>query len=298
MLNNSEQFNFFYFRFKMLNYIPTIHFDISPMERYNRRSAFKPNLYLESGAMEVEEKTHQSIEDVHRKDKLTGKVVKIILAGAIIDIGIDATGILHISQLQEESVNKVEDVLKVGQTVEVWVKRVFPKKKRVELTMIEPLPLEWREIKEGLEVNGKITRLEKYGAFVEIGAERPGLIHISELAHGYIRTPEDAISVGEEVQVKVLSVNRRRKQIKLSIKALIESPAELVKRVQQPEPEVDKPQKPVPTAMEMAMRQAMERSQNDEEKSNPETSKKNPASTEELDGILSRTLEQKVNTGS
>jgi small subunit ribosomal protein S1 len=256
-------------------------------------------MYMESGAMTAEERTHQSIEDINPKDKFSGTVLKTMLAGALIDIGMDVTGVLHISQLQEETINKVTDVLEVGQTVDVWVKRVFPKKNRIELTMIEPLPLEWREIKEGMVVKGTIARLEKYGAFVEIGAERPGLVHISELAHGYIRTPEDAVSVGEEVEVKVLSINRRRKQIKLSMKALMESPAEVIKKVQKSEPEeASEPDKPVPTAMEMAMRQAMGRSQNDEDKPTPQTSKKGTSNNQELEGILSRTLENKVNTGS
>jgi small subunit ribosomal protein S1 len=246
--------------------------------------------------MATEEKTHLNIEEINRKDRFTGTVVKTMLAGAIIDIGLDAPGILHISQLQEEPVNKVEDVLEVGQQVDVWVKRVFPKKNRVELTMIEPLPLEWREIKEGMVLKGTIARLEKYGAFVEIGAERPGLVHISELAHGYIRTPEDAVHVGEEVEVKVLSVNRRRKQIKLSMKVLMENPAELVKKVQRPEPEENEPDQPVPTAMEMALRQAMERSKNGED--TPEVSTKKTANKDqELENILSRTLEHKVKTG-
>jgi len=247
--------------------------------------------------MATEEKTHLNMEEINRKDRFTGTVVKTMMAGAIIDIGLDAPGILHISQLQEEPVNKVEDVLEVGQQVDVWVKRVFPKKNRVELTMIEPLPLEWREIKEGMVLKGTISRLEKYGAFVEIGAERPGLVHISELAHGYIRTPEDAVRVGEEVDVKVLSVNRRRKQIKLSMKVLMENPAELVKRAQQAEPDDDEPDQPVPTAMEMAMRQAMERSKNGEDTPAASAAKKAATKDQELEGILSRTLEHKVKTG-
>ena len=144
---------------------------------------------------------------------------------------------------------------------------------------------------------GTISRLEKYGAFVEIGAERPGLVHISELAHGYIRTPEDAVRVGEEVDVKVLSVNRRRKQIKLSMKVLMENPVELVKKAQQAEPEEDVPDQPVPTAMEMAMRQAMERSKNGEDTPATPASKKGTTKDQELEGILSRTLEHKVKTG-
>ena len=245
--------------------------------------------------MTAEEQTHQSLDNIDRKEKLTGTVVKTMLAGAIVDVGLEVPGIIHISQLNSDPVNRVEDMLEIGQTIEVWVKRVFPKKKRVELTMIEPLPLEWREIEEGMVIKGTVTRLEKYGAFVEIGAERPGLVHISELTHGYIRTPDEAVKVNEEVEVKVLSVNRRRKQIKLSLKALMENPTELVKKYQKSQPnEKEEPEQPIPTAMELAIRQAMERSQNENGESESDgTSTKVSNNNAELDGILSRTLEQK-----
>jgi len=245
--------------------------------------------------MTAEEQSHQSLENINRKEKFSGTVVKTMLAGAIVDVGLEVPGIIHISQLNSDPVNRVEDVLEIGQTIEVWVKRVFPKKKRVELTMIEPLPLEWREIEEGMVVKGTVSRLEKYGAFVEIGAERPGLVHISELTHGYIRTPDEAVKVDEEVEVKVLSVNRRRKQIKLSLKALMENPTELAKKFQRSEPKEDEePDQPIPTAMELAIRQAMERSQNENgESDHEEDSKKAEDNNAELDGILSRTLEQK-----
>lgn len=247
--------------------------------------------------MAAEEKTNLTMDDIHRKEKFTGTVLKIVLAGAIVDIGMDVTGILHISQLKKgETVNKVEDVLEVGQTIDVWVKRVFPKRNRVELTMIEPLPLEWREIREGMVVTGTVERLEKYGAFVEIGAERPGLVHISELAHGYIRTPEDAVHVGEEIEVKVLSVNRRRKQIKLSLKATLENPQEIVKKARKEVEETKSEEKPVPTAMEMALREAMEKSGSSESEGeqSAQSSKKGKSNNQELEGILSRTLENKV----
>ena len=239
--------------------------------------------------------TPKSIEEIKPKDKFTGTVIKIMLAGAVVDIGVGVPGFIHISQLQSEKVNRVEDVVEVGQTVEVWVKRIYPKKERIELTMIEPLALEWREIKEGMTVKGTIDRLEKYGAFVEIGAERPGLIHISELAHGYIRTPGDAVSEGDEVEVKVLSVNRRKKQIKLSMKALMEDPEKLVQEAKK-EVEEENDQ-PVPTAMEMAIRSAMERSQQDEASEEKSDQKEN-ASNDELEDIYSRTLERKVKTAA
>ena len=128
-------------------------------------------------------------DEIKAKMHFTGTVVKTGLAGAILDIGVGRPAVIHISQIVaegvEQPIKRVEDVLKVGQKVDVWVKKT--KDNRVELTMIKPLDLEWRDIKKGMTVKGQVVRLEKFGAFVEIGAERPGLIHISEMAHGYVR---------------------------------------------------------------------------------------------------------------
>jgi small subunit ribosomal protein S1 len=164
--------------------------------------------------------------DVKPKMHFTGTVVKTGLAGAIIDIGAGKPAVIHISQIIPEApdqpIKRVEDVLKIGQQVEVWVKRY--KDDRVELTMIKPLDLEWRDIKKGINVKGQVVRLEKFGAFVEIGAERPGLIHISEMAHGYVRQPSDVVKEGDEIEAQVIDVNRKKKQIKLSLKALQPEP--------------------------------------------------------------------------
>jgi transcriptional accessory protein Tex/SPT6 len=104
---------------------------------------------LESGAMDtnaiaaLESENPIDLADIKRKTKFTGTVVKTTLAGAIVDIGLGMPGVVHISQLQGEPTNRVEDVVHIGQTVEVWVKRVEPNRNRIELTMIEPLDLEW-----------------------------------------------------------------------------------------------------------------------------------------------------------
>jgi len=91
------------------------------------------------------------------KTKLSGKILKTTLAGALVDVGQNIPGVIHISQLSKEAVNKVEDIVKEGQTVDVWVRRV--KKDRIELTMIQPLALEWKEIEPDMVVKGKIVRL-------------------------------------------------------------------------------------------------------------------------------------------
>lgn len=242
------------------------------------------------------------LNELKRKMHFTGTVVKITLAGAVVDIGQPFPGVVHISQLSAEPVNRVEDVVKEGQEVEVWVRRVYPKKNRIELTMIKPLGLEWREIEKDMVLNGKVVRIEKFGVFVDIGAERPGLVHISEITHDYIKTPGDAVKEGDEVEVKVLNVNRQKKQIKLSMKALEEPPVKAPK-VKEEKPvkankespkgaPVDEEPKepPVPTAMEIAFREAMERSTDRVDEAAVKTKKGN-TQQDEMEKILSRTLE-------
>ncbi|MEP0804304.1 MAG: S1 RNA-binding domain-containing protein [Chloroflexota bacterium] len=240
------------------------------------------------------------------KTKLSGKVIKTTLAGAIVDIGQPLPGVVHISQLSKEPVNKVEDVVKEGQVVDVWVRRA--KKDRIELTMIEPLALEWKEIEPDMIVKGKVVRIEPYGAFVEIGAERPGMIHVSELAHGYVKTPNEVVKEGDEVEAKVLEVNRKKKQIKLSIKALepeIEEfkPAKREdrkgkkggsKKEEMEVAEAKEPQEPELTAMQIAWQEALSRSGAGKDLKFRKTKATLSREQEEL---LNRTLEKRLPTG-
>ncbi|HZM23109.1 MAG TPA: S1 RNA-binding domain-containing protein [Anaerolineales bacterium] len=257
----------------------------------------------------METQTIASETTLAPKTKLSGKVLKTTLAGALVDVGQNVPGVIHISQLSEDSINKVEDVVKEGQTVDVWVKRV--KKDRIELTMIKPLGLEWKEIEPDMIVKGKVVRLEPYGAFVDIGAERPGMVHVSELAQGYVKTPNEVVKEGDEVEAKVLDVNRKKKQIKLSMKALepvIEEfkPAkkednksrgkrgpkkekEAAETVQQEEPK-----EPELTGMQVAWQEALNKA-NEEKSFRVKRSKSNRS--QEQDEILSRTLEKRLPTG-
>ena len=183
-------------------------------------------------AEETTEKVEKAVVDeaqalgVALKEQIKGKVIKVGAPGALVDIGKDKPAVLHISEILrpegKENCNNTEELLNVGDEVEVYVKRV--KDGLVQLTMIKPLALEWREIKKDMVVKGIVTKLEKFGAFVEIGAERPGLVHISEMAHSYVRQPSDILKEGDEVQAQVLEVNKRKKQIKLSMKALQPEP--------------------------------------------------------------------------
>jgi small subunit ribosomal protein S1 len=260
---------------------------------------------METDNAELQETTSvQDLSEIKRKQKFSGKVVKTTLAGAVVDIGLETPGVVHISQLQVEPVNRVEDVVQPGKEVDVWVQRVVPKKNRIELTMIKPLDLEWREIEKDMVLKGKVTRLEKFGAFVDIGAERPGLVHISEMTHDYIKEPGDVVKPGDEIEVKVLAVNRQKRQIKLSMKALEEPPVKEPKEVRptkSTEPaaveKAEPPEEVIPTAMEIALREAMERSKEKHPEQVSERGKRKPKGTsDELEQILSRTLQHKVKT--
>jgi ribosomal protein S1 len=238
------------------------------------------------------------LDEIQRKTHFTGKVIKTTLAGAIVDIGLEIPGVVHISQLQKDPVNRVEDVIQLGQEVDVWVRRVYPQKGRIELTMIKPLDLEWREIKKDMVVKGKVTRLEKFGVFVDIGAERPGLVHVSELTHDYIHNPQEVVKEGDDVDVKVLGVNRQKKQIKLSMKALEEKPAKVAKVVQKETTEAEK-EAVIPTAMEFALREAMESVKTKEVEVPQVKGKRKPAGGRtELEKILARTLQHKSSGSS
>jgi len=252
-----------------------------------------------------------NIKDIKNKMYFRGRVVKTTLAGALVDIGMEIPGMVHISQLQKAPVKRVEDVIHEGDEVDVWVRRVSPKKGRIELTMIKPLGLEWGEIKKDMVVTGKVIRLEKFGVFVDIGAERPGLVHISEMTHDFIRTPGDVVKEGDEIEVKVLDVIKPKKQIKLSMKALQDKPEDVVKAVlektekkeqrsrekeRETEPAEEVKEVPIPTAMEMALREAMEKKgvDNVNELAEKKKKRKNPETNPELETIFSRTLKTRA----
>jgi small subunit ribosomal protein S1 len=238
------------------------------------------------------------------KAHLTGKVIKTTIAGAIVDIGQKVPGVIHISQLKKEPVNRVEEVVQVGQTVDTWVRRAH--EDRIELTMVEPLMLEWRELKPEMIVKGKVERLEAYGAFVNIGAERPGLVHVSEIAHAYVKNPSEILKVGDEVEAKILDVDRRKKQIRLSIKAALPEPEDEApleeakpeahkarnKKSRKQEEAVEEPAAPdVPelTAFQIAFQQAEERANK-----RSKIRKAKAQATREAEDIFNRTLENRL----
>lgn len=215
--------------------------------------------------------------------ELRGTVKRIELYGAFVDIGIGNDGLLHISQLGKRNVRNVEDVVKTGDEVTVYILKVEPEAGRIALSLERPPAMPWEDLEKGKVVTGQVVRLEKFGVFVDIGAERPGMIHVSELASGFVNQPGDVVSVGDEVRAQVIKVDRRKKRIDLSLKTL-EEPAEV--------PVDDDEDEYVPTAMELALRRAMEGQEGGAEAAEEASEKrgKKQKRSGEMEDVIARTL--------
>ncbi|MBM7651457.1 30S ribosomal protein S1 [Neobacillus cucumis] len=160
---------------------------------------------------------------------IEGTVQRITDFGAFVDIG-GIDGLVHISQLSYNHVNKPSDVVHEGQQVNVKVLSVDRDNERISLSIKETLPGPWSNITEkapkGSVLSGTVKRLVSYGAFVEVFPGVEGLVHISQIAHKHIGTPHEVLKEGQEVQVKVLEVNEQDQRLSLSIKELLEKEVE------------------------------------------------------------------------
>jgi small subunit ribosomal protein S1 len=220
----------------------------------------------------------RTIADLRPKMRLEGVVRETQLYGAVVDIGLEYDGMVHISQLSAERVNRVADVVQPGDSVIVWVTEVSTQKGRIGLTMVEPPRVDWGELAEGQIHTGTVTRLERYGAFVDIGAGRAGLLHVREMSSGYVRDPSELVKMGEEVEVRILKVDRRKRRIDLSMMGI----ADQIMEEEPEEGEVDER-----TAMEIALQQA----QAQRAPGHRRGKRRSPDHSEQED-ILARTLEQ------
>lgn len=230
-----------------------------------------------------------SINDLKPKMKVKGKVSRLELYGAFIDLGIDVNAILHISKI-DSKVNRISDAFNVGDEVSVWVEEADPGRSQVTVTMLEPLAVEWSDLQEGQVYTGTVTRLEKFGAFVNIGAEKEGLIHVSELSHDFVKHPSEVLKVDDEVEVKVLGFSKRKRRIDLSRKALLDAPEAEVKYEEIDEIDFEEEDENMPTAMEIAMRQAQGKSGSGRKSKAEQKKQKREKYRSVQDDLLSRTL--------
>ncbi|QLK86131.1 30S ribosomal protein S1 [Staphylococcus sp. 17KM0847] len=180
---------------------------------------------LSRKAVEAEENTKKKaalLQSIQAGDVIEGKVARLTNFGAFIDLG-GVDGLVHVSELSHEHVKTPDEVVSIGETVKVKVRSVEPDAERVSLSIKDTLPSPFETIQsqfnEGDIVEGKVVRLASFGAFVEIGPGLQGLVHISEISHKHIGTPNEAVEPGQTVNVKILGINPDEERISLSIKA-------------------------------------------------------------------------------
>jgi predicted RNA-binding protein with RPS1 domain len=153
---------------------------------------------------------------------LPGTVSSIVDFGAFVDLG-GIDGLVHISELSWSHVNHPSEVVAVGDKVEVQVLDVDLSRERISLGLKQTQEDPWKQLVKdftvGVIVDGKVTKIVPFGAFVEIGDNVEGLVHISEMARGHVEKPEDVVRVGDEIKVKVMDVDLDRRRISLSIRA-------------------------------------------------------------------------------
>ncbi|MBN7275301.1 30S ribosomal protein S1 [Ligilactobacillus pobuzihii] len=175
-----------------------------------------------------EEKRQEIMSKLAAGDVVEGKVARLTNFGAFVDLG-GVDGLVHVSEISYERVGKPSDVLKVGEDVKVKVLSVDPDRDRISLSIKQTLPQPWDDINEkvaeGDVVEGTVKRLTSFGAFVEVFPGVEGLVHISQISHKHIATPNEVLTSGETVKAKVLSVDGERHRLALSIKALQDKPA-------------------------------------------------------------------------
>ena len=192
---------------------------IIEMDRNRNNVVLSRRVILEEG------RKNERVEILAKLSKgmrLKGTVSSIVDFGAFVDLG-GIDGLVHISELSWNHVNHPSEVVKVGQEVEVEVLDVDLQRERISLGLKQTTPDPWIKLVEnypvGTIVDGTVTKVVPFGAFVALGENTEGLVHISEMAPRHIDTPAQVVKVGDVVKVKVMDVNPERRRISLSMKA-------------------------------------------------------------------------------
>lgn len=175
----------------------------------------------------VEEKLDEQWDELEEGQVITGKVARLTDFGAFIEIG-SLDGLLHVSDIAWTRVEHPKDVLNIGDDIEVKILKLNKEKNRISLGRKQLLEKPFAEFTNEHEVGdvitGKVVNLLDFGAFVEVSEGVEGLIHVSEISWDHVEKPSDELNVGDEVEVKILSIDPEEEKIGLSIKALKEAP--------------------------------------------------------------------------
>ena len=164
-------------------------------------------------------------ENIAVGDRFTGTVKSLTSYGAFVDIG-GVDGMIHISELSWQRIKNPSEVVLVGDTVEVYVKALDPEKRKISLGYRKPEDNPWvifeNNYNVGDTVKVTVVSMTTYGAFARIIPGIDGLIHISQIANKHVAKPQDELTVGQEVDAKIIAVDPEKKRVSLSIRALLE----------------------------------------------------------------------------
>jgi len=242
---------------------------IIELDRNRNNVVLSRRKYLEEAQSEGRKKF---LEELQRGEVRKGTVSSIVNFGAFVDLG-GVDGLVHVSELSWRHVEHPSEVVQVGQEVEVEVLDVDLERERISLSLKKTQEDPWRQFarlhQPGEIIEGQVTKLVPFGAFVRVADGVEGLVHISELADRHVDTAEQVVTVGENTKVKIIEVDSERRRISLSIKqAGVEGPPipeeiELVSEEQE-EAEV-KEEAPGPDVLEAAMAPEVETAKPEEE---------------------------------
>ena len=205
-----------------------VRFRIIEVNRQRRRAVGSIRAVLREERKAREEEFWSKIE---KGAKYTGVVKSLTSYGAFVDLG-GVDGMIHVSELAWTRIKHPSEVVNVGDTVDVYVKDIDFEKKKISLGFRKAEDNPWEILKRdypvGSVVTAKIVGLTSFGAFAQILPGLDGLIHISQIANRHINKPEDELSIGQEVQVKITDIDFDKKRISLSIRELLpkDEPAE------------------------------------------------------------------------
>ncbi|WP_019122478.1 30S ribosomal protein S1 [Brevibacillus massiliensis] len=208
----------------------TLTLKVVEMDREKNKVILSHKAVLED---ELKKQKSSLLESLQPGQVLDGTVQRLTDFGVFVDIG-GIDGLVHVSELAWNRVEKPSDVVKEGDKVQVKVLKVDKENERISLSIKETLPGPWEkaaeQFKSGDVVTGVVKRLVSFGAFVEIAPGIEGLVHISQIANRHVATPGEVLKEGQEVQVKILDVNPTEQRVSLSIRALEEEKAEKAER--------------------------------------------------------------------
>ena len=216
----------------------TVDFKIIELNRRRNRAIFS-----ERAALQAWKQVQKSrlVEELTEGETRKGRVAGISNFGAFVDLG-GADGLIHISELSWEPVKSPDEIVTVGEEIDVFVLRVDRENLKIALSLRRLQPEPWDEIESkfsiGQTVTGTVTKLANFGAFARIDRGIEGLIHISELSQQVIKHPKDVVNEGDELELKIIRIEPERRRLGLSLKQVVDGSDVEVSETPKPSEEI------------------------------------------------------------